>query len=416
MIAPRSRPPGAIGQLWDGLPAQEWTCGNLYDRRPQLPAGRMSGGEGGNSKVTPWEVRGVIDYDELVVRFGTSRLEGPAKARLIQLAGEDHWMLRRDIFYSHRDLEVILDRQAKGRPWALYTGRGPSGHTHLGHTLPWVFNKWLQDRFKVPMYFQLTDDEKFVFSPELSLGDTHSFAVENALDFLALGFDPKLTKVIIDTDLVRSMYPIALRAAKRITFSTARAVFGFTNENNIGQIFYTSMQSVPAFLPSELAGEEVPTLIPAAIDQDAHFRITRDVAPHLGYPKPCLLHCKLLPSLLGGDKMSASDPASSIYTTDKPKAVRKKLMNAFTGGQVSVEEQRRLGANPDVCPVWWYESYLFEPDDAKLADIERRCRSGEMLCGEHKQALYEKVERWLERHQAERERLRERLDEFIMRD
>ena len=372
--------------------------------------------EEAKAKVTPWEVRGVVDYDELVVRFGTTRLEGATKRRLVELAGEDHWMLRRDIFYSHRDLDTILDRQSKGKPWALYTGRGPSGHTHLGHVTPWMFNKWLQDRFRVPMFFQLTDDEKFVFNPELTLEKTHEYALENALDFLALGFDPKLTKVVIDTDLIRTMYPIALRAAKRITFSTARAVFGFTNENNIGQLFYTSMQSVPAFLPSALAGHEVPTLIPAAIDQDAHFRITRDVAPHLGYPKPALLHCKLLPSLLGGDKMSASDPESSIYTTDKPKVVRKKLMNAFTGGRVSVEEQRRLGANPDICPVFWYEHYLFETDDAKLADIERRCRSGELLCGEHKLALYAKVEKWLEHHQAERERIRAHLDDFMMKD
>jgi tryptophanyl-tRNA synthetase len=376
----------------------------------------MPNNDEGEARVTPWEVSGVVDYDELIVRFGTSRLEGAVKDRLIELAGEDHWMLRRGIFYSHRDLDVIVDRQAKGRPWALYTGRGPSGHTHIGHTLPWVFNQWLMERFDVEMYFQITDDEKFLFSPDLSLADTHHYAIENALDVIALGFPPERTHILIDTDYIKTMYPLACRAAKKITFSTVRAVFGFTNENNIGQIWYTSMQSVPAFIPTHLKGEEVPTLIPAAIDQDAHFRVTRDVAPRLGFPKPCLAHCKLLPSLLGGDKMSASDPRSTIYTTDGPKEVRKKLMNAFTGGQSTGEEQRELGANPDICPVFRYEEYLFEPDDAKLAEIERQCRGGELLCGEHKLALLDKINEWLERHQAAREEARERLDEYILRD
>jgi tryptophanyl-tRNA synthetase len=376
----------------------------------------MSGNDEGKAKVTPWEVRGAVDYDELVTRFGTSRLEGPIKDRLIKLAGEDHWMLRRGIFYSHRDLDVILNRQTKGLPWALYTGRGPSGHTHLGHIMPWIFNRWLQERFKVKMYFQLTDDEKFLFNPDLTLEDTNRFARENALDLIALGFKPGDTRIVIDTEYTRIMYRLALRAAKRITFSTARAVFGFTNENNIGQIWFTSMQSAPAFLPSYLEGREVPTLIPAAIDQDAHFRVARDVAPGLGYPKPALLHCKLLPSLLGGDKMSASDPQSSIYTTDPPKVVKKKLMNSFTGGRVSVEEQRRLGADPDICPVFWYQHYLFETDDAKLADVERRCRSGEMLCGEHKLHVLEQVQAWLAAHQAARERARDHVEEFIMKE
>ena len=57
------------------------------------------------------------------------------------------------------------------------------------------------------------------------------------------------------------------------------------NSANIGSIFYTSMQAVPAFLPSVIAGKKIPCLIPHAIDQDPHFRVSRDVIPKLGYDK-----------------------------------------------------------------------------------------------------------------------------------
>lgn len=39
--------------------------------------------------------------------------------------------------------------------------QGPSSEAlHLGHLVPFVFTKWLQDAFKVPLVIQLTDDEK----------------------------------------------------------------------------------------------------------------------------------------------------------------------------------------------------------------------------------------------------------------
>ncbi len=363
--------------------------------------------------VTPWEVKGKIDYDKLIQQFGTQAIDDALLRRISGIAGELHPLLRRKVFFSQRDLKWILDRYEAKEHFALYTGRGPSGHTHLGHMMPWIFTKWIQDKFDAPLYFQMTDDEKFMFKDSLSLQEAQHFAYENALDVIALGFDPKKTQILIDTKHISKLYPIAIQVAKRVTFSTAKAVFGFDNSTNIGSIFFTSMQAAPAFLPSVEAGKNVPCLIPCAIDQDPHFRVARDVAPLLGYYKPALIHCKMVPSLAGGDKMSASAPQTSIFTTDAPKAAKKKVMGAFTGGAATVEEQRKSGANPDVCSVFSYYYYLFEYDDAKLAEIEQRCRSGAMLCGECKMALAEKVEKFLAAHQERREAAKDRINDFI---
>ncbi len=359
-------------------------------------------------KVTPWEVTGDIDYDLLQKKFGTSPIDEALIAR-ISKHGDIHPMLRRGIFYSHRDFNLLLDEYEKGNKFTLYTGRGPSGDTHLGHMMPWFFNKWIQDTFKVPMLFQMTDDEKFLFK-DLTLHDTRNMAYENALDFIALGFDPDNTKIILNTENVDKLYPIALKVAKKVTFSTAKAVFGFDNSTNIGAIYYTSMQSVPAFLPSEMAGKQVPCLIPCGIDQDPHFRVTRDVAPGLGYPKPSMLYCKMFPGLSGGDKMSSSDENATIFTTDSAKAVKKKVGRAFTGGCPTVEEQREKGGNPDICAVYKYNYCMFEKDDAKLEEMACKCRNGEILCGECKMALTDKINVFLENHQAKREEAKDIID------
>jgi len=356
--------------------------------------------------VTPWEVTGDIDYDLLAQRFGTTAIDNKLLTRLSKY-GEPHMLLRRGIFYSHRDLNVILDEYDKGNKFILYTGRGPSGHTHLGHIMPWVFNKWVQDTFDADMFFQFTDDEKFLFKQGATLAETRSMAYENALDMIALGFDTKRTKIILDTENIRTLYPIALKVAKKINLSTAKAVFGFDNTTNIGSIFFTSIQSVPAFLASEIAGKNVPCLIPCGIDQDPHFRACRDVAPGLGYMKPGQIYCKMFPGLSGADKMSSSDPMATIYTTDGPKEVKKKVGRAFTGGCVSVEEQRQKGGNPEVCAVFKYNYCLFEDDDRKLNELKTKCINGEILCGECKVALTEKINAFLKDHQEKREKAKD---------
>lgn len=60
--------------------------------------------------------------------------------------------------------------------------------------------------------------------------------------------------------------------------------------------------------------------------QDPYFRMTRDVAPRIGYPKPALLHSTFFPALQGAQtKMSASDANSSIFLTDTPKQLKNKV-------------------------------------------------------------------------------------------
>ena len=73
------------------------------------------------------------------------------------------------------------------------------------------------------------------------------------------------------------------------------------------------------------------------IDQDPHFRITRDIAESLGYPKPALIHSKMLPGLLGDRVMSTSGEQkdNALFLNDPPKEVQRKVRNAFTGGRAT---------------------------------------------------------------------------------
>ena len=363
-------------------------------------------------KVTPWEVEGEIDYNKLIESFGTQKITPDIIEKIKNLIGEVHPMLKLQYFFSHRDFDWILSKYEKGDKFYLYTGRGPSGMIHMGHLLPWIFTKYLQDKFDAKLLFQITDDEKFLYGQDRTLQQIHHFTYENILDIIAVGFDPRKTKIIVDTKHIKHLYPIATEVAKRITLSTAKAVFGFSNSTNIGMIGFPSIQAAPCFLPSIIEGKPIPVLIPAAIDQDPYWRMTRDVAERLGYYKPAQIHSKFLPGLGISGKMSSSKPETALFTTDEPEVVEKKVSTAFTGGQATVALQRKLGGNPAGCPVFWYLRYFF---DTERQSDERllKCRSGNLLCGECKSDLALQSKSFIVDFRKRRESAKDVIKEFM---
>jgi len=365
-------------------------------------------------KVTPWEVSDSVDYDRIVSQFGVERISDDLRKRIEKLTGKN-FMLDRNIFFAHRDLKWLLDEYDKGNKFFLYTGRSPSGPIHLGHLLTWEFTKFLQDAFDAELWFQFPDEEKFLFKKDLTLEDTKKYLEENMLDVIALGFNPKKTHFIIDTKHADLLYPEACKVAKKITFSMVKSSFGLDDSSNLGQIFYTSMQAVPAYLPSILKGKKIPCLIPHAIDQDPHFRLTRDILPKLGQYKPASIQCSFLPPLTGSSgKMSSSKEDTAIYTTDSEKEVERKIKKyAFSGGRDTLEEHRRHGGNPDVDVSFQYLRYMFEPDDKKLREIHNSYKSGSMTSGELKKIAIDKINAYLKEHQKKRQAAKSKVSSFI---
>lgn len=351
-------------------------------------------------KVTPWDVEGAvvdgktveIDYDRLIKDFGTKKITPELLARFEQVTGHrPHRFLRRGLFFSERDLGRILDRVEQGKPFFLYTGRGPSsGSMHLGHAIPFAFTKWLQDVFDVPLVIMLTDDEKFLFKQSLTIDDVKKFTLENAKDILAIGFDLKKTFMFSDLQYMGGkFYENVVRTSRQITTSVARSVFGFQDSDNIGRVQYPAIQIATSFSNSFPhifgAQKDIPALIPCAIDQDPYFRLCRDVASKLKYPKPALLHAKFIPALQGASsKMSASVATSTIYLSDTPKQIENKIKkHAFSGGRATLEEQREFGANPDIDVAYQYISFFLEDDD-ELERIYTEYKAGKLLTGEVK--------------------------------
>lgn len=361
-------------------------------------------------RVTPWEVSGKIDYDKLRRDFGTGVIDDSMRERMKKICGELHPMLARNFFFSQRDLKLVLDDYEAGKGFFLYTGRGPSKGMHIGHLVPLVFTKWLQDKFKVNLYIEITDDEKFLVKREYRWEEVQDAAAENMLDIAAVGFDPERTFIFKDSEYVRNAYPLLMKTARKITRSTVNAVFGFDDSTNIGLSFYPSYQIIPTFF------EKKRCLVPCAIDQDPYFRIQRDIAESLGYKKTAIIHSKFLPPLQGveGKMSSSAGQETAILLTDDEKAVKKKINKyAFSGGQATVEEHRRLGGNPDIDIPYQWLSILFEPKDKELRRIHDEYVTGKLLTGEIKQILIERINKFLAEHRENRKKAEKQISQFM---
>ncbi|SEW18699.1 tryptophan--tRNA ligase [Halobacterium jilantaiense] len=344
--------------------------------------------------VTPHSVAGDLDYEKLLARFGADELTDDQRARF-----PDHPLVRRGLFYAGRGVSDFLAADTQ----SIVTGVGPSGPMHLGHAMVFYFAKRLQDDLGARVYIPISDDEKYWFKDQTPT-ETGDYLRENLRDLLAVGFDPELTRIVVDTRDADVVYPLATAFAKNVTGSTLESVYGAPE--NIGQAFYPAVQTAHLLLPQLVHGDHE-TLVPIAVDQDPHVRVSRDVAAKARYPvgKPGALLMQFLPSLAGPGKMSSSEGVS-IRLTDDPDTVREKVRkHAYTGGRASVEAHREQGGVPEEDVPFQYLSAFFEPDDEELARIECEYRAGELLSGELKELAADRIVDFLADHQSRRDAL-----------
>lgn len=224
--------------------------------------------------------------------------------------------------------------------------------------------------------------------------------LQNIKDIIAFGFNPEKTFIFLDTEYIGKLYPNVIKVQKHVNLNQIRKIFGFTEADCVGKFAYPPVQATPAFSNSfpHIFGtrKNVPCLIPAAIDQDPYFRMTRDIANSLKYQKPASIYSVFFPALQGlKHKMSSSTPSSGIFMTDKPADIKKKVSKyAFSGGGATVELHKEHGANLEVdVPYQWLRFFL--ESDEQLDKIAQDYGSGKMMTGEIKNILIETLQKFI---------------------
>lgn len=323
----------------------------------------------------------VSDNRRLVEEFGASPI-----SKLKELP--DFYTFNQGLIYSHRDFDVFMKVLKQKKRLAIVSGFNASGSLHIGHKAVFETNLFFQKKYGLDVFIPISDDESYVAGKV----ETQEEGLENAMriakQLLAFGFDPKKTFFIID-QVFTDIYNLAIKLSRGTTMSTLKATYGYSMESNPGLYFYPCVQAAHILLPLEKDfGSHFMTLVPIGPDEDSHIRISRDLASKFGYRKPAILHSMFLPAL-DGRKMSKSNPDTAIFYSDSSADVKRKIYNAFTGGQETKELQLTKGGNPSVCVVYRYlDMFYYLPKERFTV-----CKK---LCGDCKNQLVDFVVRDLE--------------------
>jgi len=359
----------------------------------------------------PWEIKGDIDYNKLIKEFGISPLKDLPEIFNKEIC------YRRKIIFAHRDIQRILEAIKNKKKFVMMTGLMPTGKCHLGHLMI-IKQMIFFQKLGAKVYIAVADIEAYNARNQ-SLEESRKIAEDYILNYLAMGLDINKCEIYFQSDRNKeskksnAYYRLQNILARYATFNEFKAVYG---EISPGKMLSALLQASDMLHPQLPEFEnQCPIIVPVGIDQDPHLRLARDISQRIKSPKFTQLssiYTLFMPGL-GGGKMSASDPNSYIAPTDTPEEVKRKINKyAFSGGQPTIEEHRKLGGNPEVDISYQYLKMFFEEDDKKLKQIHDDYKSGKMLTGELKQYTINKINEFLKHHQKKREEAK-KLIKFI---
>mgnify|MGYP001772545558 FL=1 len=358
-------------------------------------------------RIDPWSSEGLKDYEKLFTYFGVRPFN--EVIRQLESFGSLPLPIKRGAVVGHRDFDKVINALKNNSSFALLTGLMPSGKMHLGHKLL-IDQVIYYQSLGAEIFLAIADVEAYGVR-KLSREEVISLALnEYVANYLALGLKTRKLHIYFQSNYRKEYYRLIQLFAKKVTMAELTAIYG---ENLEPAKLVAVLTQAADILHPELphfGGFKV-VLVPVGLDQDPHIRLARDIADRfneeLGFTRPASTYHKFVTGLTGG-KMSSSKPESFIALTDPVNESISKLMKAFTGGRATAEEQRRLGGEPDKCPVFELNQLHLVLDDQELKKIYEDCKSGTMLCGECKLTTAERLRKFLEKHQ---EKLNESREE-----
>ncbi len=251
--------------------------------------------------VTPWEVKGTIDYTKLIPEFGLKPLQ------YLPAAFQTHPLFRRGIVFAHRDFGRIVEAVEQKKHFVMMTGLMPSGKFHFGHKL--VADQIIfYQKLGAKVYLTVADIEAYN-SRVPNMQELWKTAIEEYLtNYVALGLDLKKCDFYFqshrsqDGKKANAYYSLAAMLARHATFNEMQAIYGEISPGKMTAALLQASDMLHPQLP-EFEGGPLPVVVPVGADQDPHLRLARDVSQRIKEFKFLQLsstYHKFLPGLGGG--------------------------------------------------------------------------------------------------------------------
>jgi len=226
------------------------------------------------------------------------------------------------------ELEKLLSKKKKP---SLYIGAAPTGKIHVGYYVQAVKIKdfikaGIEVKYLLADIHSYLDDRKSPWILRKARAKYYKEAMTAILK--SIGSDTSKVKFVLGSsfqkkpDYIFDFYKIAGEVS--LTRSR-RAASGVTRENEnpkVGSLNYPLMQAIDVHhLGADIAF--------AGTDQRKIYMLAREEVPKLGHQKPICIFTEMIPGLVKGKKMSASEKATVITIHDSEEEVKSKMLKAY---------------------------------------------------------------------------------------
>jgi tryptophanyl-tRNA synthetase len=290
----------------------------------------------------------------------------------------------------------------------VLTGDRPTGPLHLGHYAGSLKAR-LELQGSVEQYLLIADAQALTDNA----GDparVTSNVVEVALDYLAIGIDPRLTTIAVQSQIpelaeltsLLMNYVTVSRLERNPTIKEEIRQRGYERDIPAGFLAYPVSQA------ADIAAFRA-TLVPVGEDQLPMIEQTNEIVRRFNATvgAPVLVECAAmlstvsrLPGIDGKAKMSKS-LGNAIALGASPGEIRKVVQAMYTDAQhLKVSDPGRVEGN-----VVFAFLDAFEPDVEKVAQLKDHYRRGGLADSAVKRLLEDRLQGLLAPIRGERERL-----------
>ena len=293
----------------------------------------------------------------------------------------------------------------------ILSGMRPTGKLHLGH-LVGALDNWVPLQEQYDCFYCIVDWHALTTNYD-DTNDIQSNIIDNAMDWLAAGLDPKRSAIFVQSKvkehaelhLLLSMITPLGWLERVPTYKEQMEQITAHDLHTYGFLGYPLLQAADIMVYKANA-------VPVGEDQVAHIELTREVVRRFNHfygpvfpePKALLTQTPRLPGT-DGRKMSKSYN-NSIALSDRPEKIKETMRTMVTD---PARVRRQDKGNPDVCPVGDYHKVF--SDKETLAWVDQGCRTAGIGCIECKMRLFENLQKRLEPLTARRQELEKHPDE-----
>jgi tryptophanyl-tRNA synthetase len=280
----------------------------------------------------------------------------------------------------------------------ILTGDRPTGPLHLGHYVGTLKNRVeLQDTCQ---QFVMIADVQALTDYYEQPQKVHDNVVEVALDYLAVGIDPKISTIFIQS-MVPEIAELTVLFLNLVTVNRLKrnpTVKAEIEQNQFGESIPAGFLMYPVSQAADILSVKA-TLVPVGEDQAPMIEQTNEIARTFNrlYKREVFPHVKAmipkiarLPGTDGQAKMGKS-LGNAISLSDSAEIVAQKIRGMYTDpGHVKISDPGKVAGNP----VFTYLD-AFDPDVVAVNRLKEQYQKGGLGDMVVKQRLQEVLEAFL---------------------